>query len=39
MSGVNVVTNMNDYVNQFSEQNKPIIAKMIANNELKFSCE
>ena len=36
--GIRETTNMNDFINQFSEHQKPIIAKMIQNNELKFYC-
>ena len=32
------VTNMADYLNTYAEQDKPIIAKMMANGELKFAC-
>lgn len=39
MNGVQVVTDMNKYVDQFAEQDKPLIAKMIAQNELKFRCQ
>ena len=36
--GVTRITNMADYLNMFSEQDKPIIAKMLRNGELKYAC-
>lgn len=39
MNGIQIVTNMNEYVKQFTEQDKPIIARMMRDNELKFRCE
>ena len=36
--GVTRITNMADYLNMFSEQDKPIIAKMLQNGELKYAC-
>lgn len=39
MNGINVIPNMNDYINMFSEQDKPVIAKMMIANEIKFTCE
>lgn len=32
------VTNMNDYLNMFTEQDKPLIAKMVENNEIRYTC-
>lgn len=37
--GIQAVLNMNTYIDQFSEQDKPLIASMIRNNEIKFKCE
>ena len=36
--GVTRVTNMNDYLNMFAEQDKPLIAKMLENGEIKYAC-
>lgn len=36
--GVTRVTNMADYLNMFEEQDKPLVAKMIANGEIKYAC-
>lgn len=38
MTGVEVITNMNDYINQFAPQDKANIAKMVASGEVKFVC-
>ena len=32
------INNMADYLNSYSEQDKPIIAKMLRNGELKYAC-
>lgn len=37
--GIQVVPDMNTFINQFVEHEKPLIASMIKNNEIKFSCE
>lgn len=37
--GIQTVPNMNDYINQFNRFNKPLIASMINNNEIKFNCQ
>jgi len=39
MSGVQVVTDMNKYVNQFPVQDRPRISEMLTSAELKFSCQ
>jgi hypothetical protein len=36
--GVTRITNMADYLNMFAEQDKPLIAKMLENGELKYAC-
>ena len=36
--GVARITNMADYLNMFAEQDKPLIAKMLDNGELKYAC-
>lgn len=36
--GVTRITNMADYLNMFAEQDKPLIAKMLDNGELKYAC-
>ena len=36
--GVTRITNMADYLNMFAEQDKPLIAKMLDNDELKYAC-
>lgn len=36
--GVTRITNMEDYLNMFAEQDKPLIAKMLDNGELKYAC-
>lgn len=36
--GVTQITNMVDYLNMFAEQDKPLIAKMLDNGELKYAC-
>lgn len=36
--GVTRITNMADYLNMFAEQDKPLIAKMLNNGELKYAC-
>ena len=36
--GVTRITNMNDYLNMFAEQDKPLIAKMLENGEIKYAC-
>lgn len=36
--GVTQITNMADYLNMFAEQDKPLIAKMLDNGELKYAC-
>lgn len=38
-TGIQVVPDMNTYTDQFSEHEKPLIANMIRNNEIKFKCE
>lgn len=37
-NGVRLIEDMNEFVNTFSPIDKPLIAKMIQNNEIKFSC-
>lgn len=37
--GIQVVPDMNTFIDQFPEHEKPLIASMIENNEIKFSCE
>lgn len=37
--GVTRITNMADYLNMFAEQDKPLIAKMLENGELKYACQ
>lgn len=37
-NGVRLVENMDLFMDSFTEQDKPLIAKMIANNEIKFMC-
>lgn len=37
--GIQVVPDMNTFINQFDEAHKPLIASMIKNNEIKFHCE
>lgn len=32
------INNMADYLNSYSEQDKPLIAKMLRNGELKYAC-
>ena len=36
--GVTRITNMADYLNMFAEQDKPLIAKMLDNGEIKYAC-
>lgn len=36
--GVTRITNMADYLNMFAEQDKPLIAKMLENGEIKYAC-
>lgn len=36
--GITQITNMSDYLNMFPKQDKLLIAKMIANNEIKYAC-
>ena len=36
--GVTRVSNINDYLNTFSHTEKPIIAKMLKNGEIKYMC-
>lgn len=36
--GVTRITNMADYLNMFAGQDKPLIAKMLDNGELKYAC-
>lgn len=38
-NGVVVIDNMNNYVKMFAEQDKPIIANLMASNGLKFVCQ
>lgn len=37
-NGVRLINDMDIFVNTFSSTDKPLIAKMISNNEIKFSC-
>ena len=37
--GVTRITNMADYLNMFAEQDKPLIAKMLDNGEIKYACK
>lgn len=37
--GIQTVPDMNTFIDQFAEHEKPLIASMIENNEIKFSCE
>ena len=32
------INNMADYLNSYSEQDKPLIAQMLRNGELKYAC-
>ena len=32
------INNMADYLNSYLEQDKPLIAKMLRNGELKYAC-
>lgn len=36
--GITRITNMADYMSMFAEQDKPIIAKMLDNGEIKYAC-
>lgn len=36
--GVTQINNMEDYLNMFAEQDKPLIAKMLQNNEIRYAC-
>lgn len=38
-TGIQTISDMGTYIKQFSENNKPLIASMIENNEIKFMCE
>lgn len=36
--GIQSITNMNDFINMFDEQYKPIIAQMTRNGEIRYVC-
>ena len=38
-NGFNTISNMNDYLNKFDDADKPMIAQMLASNEIKFICQ
>lgn len=37
-NGLNTINDMNDYINTFDEQDKPLIADMMATGQIKFVC-
>lgn len=38
-NGVQRITKMDDYINLFSEQDKPLIAAAVESNEVRFACK
>lgn len=37
-NGLSLINDMNDYINSYSEQDRPLIASMIENGTLKYVC-
>ena len=38
-NGIQKITKMDDYINLFSEQDKPLIAAAVESNEVRFACK